>query len=61
MKDCKRVKDPIYGYIKIPAIYMTDIVHIQSYYTKHTYSNTLWDTSARKWTMAIKHCFLWNH
>ena len=26
MKDCKRVKDPIYGYIKIPAIYMTDIV-----------------------------------
>lgn len=26
MKDCKRIKDPIYGYIKIPVIYMTNIV-----------------------------------
>ena len=26
MKDCKRVKDPIYGYIKIPVTYMTNIV-----------------------------------
>lgn len=26
MKDYKRVKDPIYGYIKIPVTYMTDIV-----------------------------------
>lgn len=26
MKDYKRVKDPIYGYIKIPVIYMTNIV-----------------------------------
>lgn len=26
MKDYKRVKDPIYGYIKIPAKYMTNIV-----------------------------------
>lgn len=26
MKDYKRVKDPIYGYIKIPATYMTNIV-----------------------------------
>lgn len=26
MKDCKRIKDPIYGYIKIPVRYMTNIV-----------------------------------
>ena len=26
MKDCKRMKDPIYGYIEIPVIYMTNIV-----------------------------------
>lgn len=26
MKDYKRIKDPIYGYIKIPVIYMTNIV-----------------------------------
>ena len=26
MKDYKRVKDPIYGYIKIPVTYMTNIV-----------------------------------
>ncbi len=26
MTDCKRVKDPIYGYIKIPVTYMTDII-----------------------------------
>ncbi len=26
MKDCKRIKDPIYGYIKIPVTYMTNIV-----------------------------------
>ena len=26
MKDYKRVKDPIYGYIKIPVAYMTNIV-----------------------------------
>lgn len=26
MKDYKRVKDPIYGYIKIPVAYMTYIV-----------------------------------
>lgn len=26
MKGCKRIKDPIYGYIKIPVIYMTNIV-----------------------------------
>ncbi len=26
MKACKRIKDPIYGYIKIPVIYMTNIV-----------------------------------
>lgn len=26
MKDYKRVKDPIYGYIKVPAKYMTNIV-----------------------------------
>ena len=25
-KDCKRVKDPIYGYIEIPVTYMTNIV-----------------------------------
>ena len=26
MKNYKRIKDPIYGYIKIPIIYMTNIV-----------------------------------
>lgn len=26
MKDYKRIKDPIYGYIKIPVRYMTNIV-----------------------------------
>lgn len=26
MKDYKRVKDPIYGYIKIPVTYMANIV-----------------------------------
>ena len=26
MKDYKRIKDPIYGYIKIPVTYMTNIV-----------------------------------
>ena len=26
MKNYKRVKDPIYGYIKIPVTYMTNIV-----------------------------------
>ena len=36
MKDCKRVKDPIYGYIKIPAIYMTHpVVLYEAYILQH--------------------------